>query len=61
MAKKSASKLPKAVQQFFASAGRKGGKATGPTKARDSEKMSAAARKRWEKHREQQDAQQSED
>ena len=46
MAKKK-SKVPPEVSRYLSELGRKGGSKTGPTKARDSEKMSAAARKRW--------------
>ena len=51
MAKKSAKKIPKAVREFFAQAGRKGGKAKGPSKARDPEKMREAQKLRWAKHK----------
>lgn len=53
MPKKAAKKLPKAVSDFLSAVGRKGGSVTGPTKARDSEKMRQAQLKRWEKHNQQ--------
>lgn len=37
------------VSAYLAKIGRKGGQVKGPSKARDSEKMRAAAKKRWEK------------
>jgi general stress protein YciG len=51
MAKKSASKLSKAARDFFVAAGRKGGQKTGPTKARDPEKMREAQKLRWAKNK----------
>ena len=51
MAKKASRKIPKAVRDFLAAAGRKGGKATGPSKARDPEKMREAQKARWAKHK----------
>lgn len=42
-------KLPKAVRDYMAKLGSKGGATTGKTKARDPEKMRAAALKRWKK------------
>lgn len=40
-------KLPKSVRAYMAQLGKKGGETTGKTKARDPEKMRAAAKKRW--------------
>ena len=42
-------KRKSAISKYLAEIGSKGGKTTGPTKARDPKKMSAAAKKRWEK------------
>jgi general stress protein YciG len=39
--------LPESVRAYLARLGRKGGSTTGPTKARDPDKMRAAAKKRW--------------
>ena len=51
MAKKASQKIPKAVRDFLAAAGRKGGQATGPSKARDPDKMREAQKARWAKHK----------
>ncbi|NBW16535.1 MAG: hypothetical protein EBR82_52015 [Caulobacteraceae bacterium] len=44
----------KAVRQYLASIGSKGGKATGPSKARTSEQARKAVMKRWENYRKKQ-------
>lgn len=51
-----ATSAKKIISRYMAKLGRKGGKTTGPTKARDSEKMSQAAKKRWDKARKEKDA-----
>jgi len=51
MAKKKPSKPMDAVRSYLSQIGRKGGQVTGPSKARDPEKMRAAINKRWEAHR----------
>jgi general stress protein YciG len=51
MAKKATSKLAKAVRDFFVAAGKKGGQKTGPTKARDPDKMREAQNLRWAKNK----------
>lgn len=45
------SRPPKAVREYMAKLGKKGGETKGKTKARDPEKMRAAAKKRWQKKR----------
>lgn len=37
------------ISRYMAKLGKKGGEKTGPSKARDPEKMRAAAKKRWRK------------
>lgn len=51
MAKKAAKKttVTKAISDYMAKMGRKGGSMTGPTKARDPEKMREAQKRRWPK------------
>lgn len=44
-----ATSAKKIISRYMAKLGRKGGKTTGPTKARDPEQMSQAAKKRWSK------------
>ena len=44
-----ATSAKKIISRYMAKLGKKGGLKTGPTKARDREKMSAAAKKRWGK------------
>lgn len=44
-------KIPKAVRDYMAKLGQKGGLTTGDTKRRDPEKMRAAALKRWGKRK----------
>lgn len=44
-----ATSAKKIISRYMAKLGKKGGLKTGPTKARDPEKMSAAAKKRWSK------------
>jgi len=46
--------MNKAVRQYLASIGSKGGKATGPSKARTSEQARKAVMKRWENYRKKQ-------
>ncbi len=43
------SRPPKAVSEYMAKLGKKGGETKGKTKARDPEKMRAAAKARWAK------------
>lgn len=45
--KKTTSQIPESVRQWFSQIGKKGGATTGPTKARDSEKMRAAGKQAW--------------
>jgi general stress protein YciG len=40
-------KRKSAISKYLSKIGKKGGQKTGPTKARDPEKMSAASKKRW--------------
>lgn len=53
-----ATSAKKIISRYMAKLGKKGGLKTGPTKARDPEKMSAAAKKRWEKAKEDDQAEQ---
>lgn len=43
------SRPPRAVSDYMATIGKKGGEKKGKTKARDPEKMRAAAKARWAK------------
>lgn len=51
MARKTASEI---IRAHMARIGKKGGEKTGPSKARDPEKMSEAAKKRWAKKKDEQ-------
>lgn len=44
-------KKTKQISAYMAAIGRKGGSATGKSKARDPAKMKAAALKRWSRHK----------